>query len=466
MAGAMSPVPSATGLRLLVFYDENSTYTGTVLEHLQSFRLSEHEVFFAPGVRGAPLPLDLAAFDVVIVHYSVRLSLPDFISPEVAAALPGFVGLKILYIQDEYDTTETARTWIERLGFDIVFTCVPESSVEKVYPAARFPKTDFITTLTGFVPASFERPLRAPAMNERKLYLAYRGRALPYWYGLLGREKLVIGQRMKQICAERGVPCDIEWEEEKRIYGKDWYVFLMSARATLATESGSNVFDDHGEIRRAIEAALAANPNATFEDLYPRIVAPHEGKVRMNQISPRVFEAISVGTGLVLFEGEYSGVLRAWDHYLPLKKDFSNVDEIFAKLADDAFMTAMIERAHRDVIASGRFGYREAIRKLDEILARRAVRSRKLELFMIVMGAAPAGERPTIARVTMDTAIRELATNEPLRLQEAERQLIEPLTPAHLVSRGVWRALPANVRTALRPVLPAVKPALQKIWRR
>src|SRR6185295_14996266 len=106
------------------------------------FKLSRHDVLYAPGVRSAALPIDLGAFDGVIVHYSVRLSLPSFISPAFAERLPSFSGIKLLYIQDEYDNTETARSWIERLGFDVVFSCVPPESVEAVYPKARFPRTD------------------------------------------------------------------------------------------------------------------------------------------------------------------------------------------------------------------------------------------------------------------------------------------------------------------------------------
>ena len=42
----------------------------------------------------------------------------------------------------------------------------------------------------------------------------------------------------------------------------------------------------------------------------------------MGQISPKMFEAISLGTVLVMFEGKYSNILKPDLHYISLKKDF------------------------------------------------------------------------------------------------------------------------------------------------
>lgn len=70
-------------------------------------------------------------------------------------------------------------------------------------------------------------------------------------------------------------------------------------------------------------------------------------------------------TGLVLFEGEYSGVVRPWEHFIPLKKDFSNVNEVLAAISDLPRLEAMIERAYADVIASGRYHFRTFIQSID-----------------------------------------------------------------------------------------------------
>lgn len=450
-------------LRVLVLYDPASTYTATVLEHIRSFAMLPHEVVFAGGVRGTTLATPLDAFDVVIIHYSIRLIAEDYISPSVAQALPGFTGLKVLFIQDEYDETETARRWIERLGIGLVFTCVPEAYIDAVYPRARFPGTTFVQTLTGFVPAEYERPLDAPPMASRSLMLAYRGRELAVRYGLLAREKVEIGRRMKALCTERGVPVDIEWDEDKRVYGADWFRFLTSARATLATESGANVFDFHGDIKRAVQADQRAHPGLTWDELYQRHVAAHDGHIRMNQVSPRVFEAIAVGTGLVLFEGHYSGVLEPHRHYIPLAKDYSNVDEVLAKLADTAFMEALVRRAHEEIILSGRYSYRAAIQAVAAEIEKKARRVRTRELFTIVVGSMPDGARPTYDPKIMDAQLKSVITSIPLLLGEAETHVGAVMSAGHLLARGAWRALPNGLRIQLRPLLPQVRSVVRRL---
>ena len=44
----------------------------------------------------------------------------------------------------------------------------------------------------------------------------------------------------------------------------------------------------------------------------------------MHVISSRVFEAIASRCLLILFKGDYSGIIKPWKHYLPLEK-ISNV---------------------------------------------------------------------------------------------------------------------------------------------
>jgi len=40
---------------------------------------------------------------------------------------------------------------MERIGLDLVYTCVPREGTQIVYPSYRFPATEFLPTLTGYV---------------------------------------------------------------------------------------------------------------------------------------------------------------------------------------------------------------------------------------------------------------------------------------------------------------------------
>jgi hypothetical protein len=248
-------------------------------------------------------------------------------SDSVKRKVTNFDGLKLLLIQDEYENTETARKNIVSLGIHVVYTCVPEKYIETIYPKDRFPSTKFLNTLTGYVPHLCEKGFDPKPIDQRRYVIGYRGRLLPYWYGELGREKYYIGIKMKAICRKKNIPCDIEWSEENRLYGDAWYEFLQDCRATIGTESGSNIFDFNGSIKSFVENEIKRNPTISYEKIHSLYLAEHEGNICMNQISPRVFEAIGFKTCLVLFEGQYSNIIEPDKHYIPLKKDFSNITD-------------------------------------------------------------------------------------------------------------------------------------------
>jgi hypothetical protein len=368
---AVANGPAGLKRNVLMLYDRNSVHINTVREHLEAFALySRHNIFYAHASAKVPLHFDLDLFDAVAVHYSVRVAFGNHMSPAFQQALAVFKGPKLLLIQDEYDNTDVTSHWINEVDARVVFTCVPPAYIPKVYAKVPVDRIDFVQVLTGYVPFYFETNQFSRPLAERALRLGYRGRALPFRYGNLGREKVLIGERMKQICAERGVAHDIEWTEEHRLYGMQWLNFLSSCRGMLGTESGSNVLERDGSLTARIEAALAREPGLPYDQIFERYLKDRDGEIVMNQISPKVFEAIALRTALVLFEGGYSNVIAPDVHYIPLKKDFSNVGEVLAKLEDLAYLERITERAYADVIASGNYSYRTLAWLFDEALER------------------------------------------------------------------------------------------------
>lgn len=352
--------------RLLIIYSASQTYTSTVFEHLDAFR--EYSKFDCEYIDFDELnkwDTDLSEFTIVVVHYSVRLPFNN-LKKSAINNLKKFRQLKVLFIQDEYDYTNLSKQFIREIGFDIVYTVVPQTSITEIYPKHEFPSTKFINCLTGYVPKEFAGDKATPLKtSERKLTVAYRGRELPIYYGKLGQEKMEIGQVVKKYCQKNGISCDIGWEESSRIYGDSWYSFISSAKAMLGTESGSNVFDFDGSLRKKISEYCKNNPRAKKSDIYQNIVAPLETEGIMNQLSPKIFEMVAARTVMILFEGNYSGVLKPNIHYLCLKKNFSNLEEIFESLSNDQLVDKIVERAFNDIIATDRYSYRNFIKSVD-----------------------------------------------------------------------------------------------------
>jgi hypothetical protein len=349
---------------ILVVYDMHSTHTNAVSDHLKAF--ADHSVFNHYFIHyGDYIPQNLVDnFDALLIHYSVRLPF-GFLKHYWEKSIQRYNGTKILFLQDEYDKTEVTRRLIRRLKFDVVFTVVPKENIDKVYSPNNFPDTEFVNCLTGYAIPYHEDLRNVPQISDRHVDVAYRGRALPFWYGDLGQEKRIIAETFTKLAGSSGLYLDISIDEGDRLYGNHWTDFLTSSKVTLGTESGANLFDEEGEIRRNTEKYLSQNPQASYDEVksqvYQNITEPHI----MNQISPRIFEAIAYKTALVLFEGSYSEVIYPGKHYIQLKKDFSNIREVLEKINDTNYLQNLADFAFDDIIVSERFTYEKFIQKYD-----------------------------------------------------------------------------------------------------
>ena len=91
----------------------------------------------------------------------------------------------------------------------------------------------------------------------------------------------------------------------------------------------------------------------------PRHAAPArpatgEEEIPYRTISPRHLEAAAFRVCQILFEGRYAGLLEPMVHYIPLRKDFSNLDEVLDRFRDADLRAQIAENAYRDLIASRR----------------------------------------------------------------------------------------------------------------
>ena len=369
-------------MEILILLQPHKLKINALWDHVEAFDLySRHRVAFACGALPSQAWLeggvDYAGYDVLLIPHHCRVCMGErSFHPEVDRAIRDFDGYKVLIIQDEYDRTEIARQWILDHGIDHVFTAVPPGQIERVYDPRRFAGVEFTNVLTGYVPSNLERGRSWRPLAQRPCHIVYRCRERGSWRGELCHQKLEIAKVVKSRAEERGIPTDIEWAEDRLVFGPAWHEFLQRGRATLGSPSGSNVFDLDGSITAAVDAALTENPDLGYENLEGHFFQDGNLGVRMNQISPKFFEFIASGTALILIEDDYSGILEPEKHYLPLRKDYSNLDKIFDALEDLPRIEEMTQRTYHDIIASGRYSYRAAIAEFDDLLAAR-VRPRR-----------------------------------------------------------------------------------------
>ena len=303
-----------------------SSQAATVVEHLNSFtNFSKHDIFELSMLNIFPSRIDLNRFDAVVTHYSLSLGpmIDHYLGTDLKTQIKQFDGLKIAFLQDEFREVQTVWKNIRELKIDVLFTCVPEDEIEKVYPKNEVGKLSVINVLTGYVPEGL-LDIKTQPIKNRTIDVGYRTRRPPFWLGRLGYEKWYIGEEFSARARGSGLVCDFSDKEGKRLYGKSWVNFMGSCRAVLGVESGASIIDFDGSLEREVDKYVAKNPGASFECVFEKFLKSHEGSLRLHQISPRCFEAAALGTPMVLFEGNYSNILVPNRHLFFLKKDFSN----------------------------------------------------------------------------------------------------------------------------------------------
>jgi hypothetical protein len=313
--------------------------------------------FLVPDFFGCDMCDILHSYDYewLIVHFSIVISTDvhaDFLNK-----LAGYSGKKAIFLQDEYDFVEKTRSWLDKVSFDVVFTIIPKSELEKIYPKARYPTTKFLGVLTGYVPEWAEKKTSWKPHSDRKIDVGYRGKILPWRYGRLGFEKHNIGI-VFQKKALGLLKTDISSIDTDRIYGAAWPKFLENCRACLGSESGCNLFDWDGSLQAIDQKFYLEHPDAIFEEYEKKVIGNLEDGMRVNQISPRIFEAIGTKTALVLFKGNYSEVIEPYKHFWPLEKDFSNWEETVNFLKNHNAVEEMAEKAYQDIIITNKYSYK------------------------------------------------------------------------------------------------------------
>ncbi|WP_133126954.1 hypothetical protein [Legionella nagasakiensis] len=341
----------------------------TIIDHINAFETySKHKIWIYSNLGEMSKKLDLERFDAIIIHYSICLLHDYYLSKKSKERLREYKGLKIVFVQDEYRQINKMIAELAFLQIDILFTCFPTSEYDRIYSEDKLPGVKKCNNLTGYIPERLMKLTEQPLIVKRSIHVGYRGRKIPFWLGELSYEKYSIAERWIEKTSKSDLKTDISCEEKDRIYGEKWIEFLSSCKATLGVESGASVMDFTGNLEKVIDLHQLTHPNDSFFTVQKKYLLDHEGLYKLNQISPRCFEAIALKTVLVLYEGEYSGILIPWRHYIPLKKDFSNIDDIIIKLHDDLYLQSIADKAFEEIAQNPKYSYRSFIKSVDQTI--------------------------------------------------------------------------------------------------
>ena len=363
---------------LLLYHHALRFDAPTIMEHVSSF--GSHSKFKVHKVNtelGFLECLRTMKFQIIVLHYSLFGMWPCMLNEEFLIYLDTCESsYKVAFFQDEYHFCRERFSFINRYKIDCIYTLLEPIYFKDVYQKWTSAKKLIHVPITGYVSKkmiSLAERITKP-YGKRKNDIGYRARKLPYYMGKGAQEKSQIALGFQEHANKAGLKLDIETDESKRIYGKKWYKFIANCRAVLGAESGVTIFDIDGTVYSGCKRMIELKPNISFDEVWKEFLYKWEGNIPNRVFSPRHFEAAAFRTCQILFEGRYAGLMEPMIHYFPLKKDFSNFDEIIRLFRDKKRCKEITDNAYMDLIASGRYSYKRFIKDFDEELFREGIK--------------------------------------------------------------------------------------------
>lgn len=359
---------------LICYFGGKYPVRATILDHLYSFqRYSGQRCYYVDLAVGVlPEYVSRVPFDLIIFHtifLSARWNLETFNKiVNKVRSLKNSPAVKVVIPQDEFYCTSAVCDFINEFGIQHVFSVSPPSEWQKIYQTVDFTKVQFHEVLTGYLEdRTLERINQiAKTVHTRDLDIGYRAWRAEPWLGRHGFLKTRLAEIFQQESSARGIKADISTRAEDTLHGDTWYEFLLRCKYTIGVEGGASILDWDGSIREKNNRYVSQYPQATFEEIEAACFPGLEGSLSLFAISPRHLEACATRTCQLLIEGDYNGVLIPGRHYIELKRDFSNLEDVLSQMADDSLRMKIVETAHHDVVESGKYLYQSFVRQVLE----------------------------------------------------------------------------------------------------
>lgn len=259
---------------------------------------------------------------------------------------------KIVFPQDDYWQCEVRDQFYVEWSVDEIFPVCPPSSWRELIPGSM---SAGITVSQGYT--TYVTPLmqnlseHSKPWAERDYDVVYRASRMPTAPNRLGMIKGVIGDRfMQAFGAKTGFKFDIGSGAGALIVGSDWHKFVGNSRAILGSNSGSSIRLRNPDVARAILNYQLRHSEVSIEQLEEATVPDVDRGKNYTAISPRNVEAAMLNTLQILVPGDYSGILKPYEHYIPLDENCTNIEEVLAILKDESRCKRIVDNCRSQIL--------------------------------------------------------------------------------------------------------------------
>ena len=285
-------------------------------------------------------------FDSIIFLHSV-FSNQNYLPKIITLALTRIKTTKFYFIGNEYKLMPQKIKFCKKIKLDCLITQSNNKNIIKMY-------TESIGCKVFFMPnTGIDLNIFYPKKIEKSIDIGYRGFQSPLYLGNIEKEE--ISSFFIKLGMENNLITDISLNPDDRFDDNNYADFLNKCKIQIGTESGGDYFDLTDKIRLNVNAYLKRNPNASWQTVKSTFFDHLDRSIPIRIISGRQLEAAACKTLQILFEGSYGGFIKPDIHYISLKKDFSNLEEVMKKISDKKFCEQIVNNAYD--LVKNKFNY-------------------------------------------------------------------------------------------------------------
>jgi hypothetical protein len=348
--------------KVLVMHALRPTSRQTTIDHLESFRehLPHADVQYLHFQQPLPKEIEEISPDIFIINY-------DFLNYRFTPLWPYIknrhkkiaqrAGKVVAIAQDDFWANKLLDNWCMDWDVDRILTPI-SNDLNVLYPRSIKTK-EFRTALTGYVKSG---PIPQTALlRDRPIDLGQRVRDMPPHLGRLAQAKSKQAVVMANAATSAGFRVDVSTRAEDSFIGEAWFDFLSSCKFTVGMKGGASLHDPYGLTHTKVQAYLARHPDASFDEVERKCFKGKDMKHEFTAISPRLFESSMAGTCQILQRDDYLGVLEPWRDYIPLERNFSNVNEVVSTMRDLDKCQEIVTNARIALVDSQMFDYSQLV---------------------------------------------------------------------------------------------------------
>lgn len=318
-------------------------------------------------VHNASLPLPQFVkdfpFDLILMNSSFLTSVFDRGRLQELKRQYGFIkdsnAYKVALPQDDYYCAEELDALVTEWGVDLLYTVCPEHW-DVLYTRYQNTGAKLKLGFTGYItPEMLRKSTLIKPTASRKYDVTYRATGKPSFPNRLASLKANLGDIFLDNINGDGFNFSIATGKEAMIKGSAWWDFIEDSRCVLGSLSGSSNLIRNHSITDNISAYKVANPHASSDEIIGACIPAKDMERIYEAISPRVIEAGLLKATQILVPGGYSGILKEYEDYFPIKGDLlkggtaiSNKEEIKELLRSVSLQEKINEKCKETILGS------------------------------------------------------------------------------------------------------------------